>query len=265
MLVVTVADGDKVGQELAICGINREVTLVFTHDRHQHFGGQGQIFLFEAADEGGGFLDQIGHFVEQAGIGRNGPVEAVSQRGRVPLNNRLPFGHPHHEAIVVQSVQVRGRVLNHNLRRIIRAQPTTDAAADHSGIGERNHIRAVQGHQPAQRAAEADVAPVPAHALGEFQAGDPLGQRSGQHLRRRTPRLEQFGGHITPFAIVHHIQIFDVDPFAPGKPFGGFGGVAIKIEGPVSGWPLHFHLQVGLAALHVVDDDRQAARRTVNL
>ena len=50
------------------------------HHRDQHFFGQAQVFVGEAAADGSGLFDQVGHFIEQARIIRH---RAADLRGQL--------------------------------------------------------------------------------------------------------------------------------------------------------------------------------------
>jgi hypothetical protein len=68
VLLAAVAHDNKVGHQVAVAIDHGKVTLVLFHHRDQHGGGQLEVFLLKVAQQRGGLLDQICHFVQQLGV-----------------------------------------------------------------------------------------------------------------------------------------------------------------------------------------------------
>ena len=62
-LVIAVADDDKVGEQFPIPP-QGEVTLVLLHDRDEDITGKAEVIGVEAAQDGEGFLNQVGDLVQ---------------------------------------------------------------------------------------------------------------------------------------------------------------------------------------------------------
>src|SRR5271157_6177568 len=68
MLAVAVAYGDKIGQQVSVICLDREISLVFFHHRHQHFRRQSQVTFFELAAQGGWRFYQLSDLIQQSRI-----------------------------------------------------------------------------------------------------------------------------------------------------------------------------------------------------
>ena len=61
---IAIAHRDEGGQQPAIWGVDRKVTLMLFHHCHEHFGWQGEKAFLKATGEHRWVFDEIGHLVE---------------------------------------------------------------------------------------------------------------------------------------------------------------------------------------------------------
>ena len=78
VLVVAVANGNKVGHQVAVAVHDGEISQVLAHGHDQHVLGQLQIRLFKGATQSSGLLNQVGDFGQQTWIVGNNAVNLGS-------------------------------------------------------------------------------------------------------------------------------------------------------------------------------------------
>ena len=242
---------EKVLGEAAVARRHREVVLVVDHRRLQHFLGQGEELLGEAAGDHRRVLDEIGHLVEQrtgaAGATDHAPqalrlgIELLRDAGAallagqqhvVPLQGLAVLGeraHPHGPAGPAvareEAVTAGGRAgadRGHPPRRRLRRAPDD----------ERHDAPPEQEHQPADGAPERQVAAavvepgVPVHLLRKGEVAQGRREHAAEHRAGGLPRLAAPMGEIGPLGGVDPDQPVDGNPLLAGEPEGGAGGLS---------------------------------------
>ena len=152
VLAAAVAHRDEVRHQLAICGADGEVALVLLHHRYQHFGGQAQMILFEAAQQGCGRFNKLGHFVQQGVVHLFGCACFALQVRHLIGNHATPLFGVQQDALLRQRVKIIRRALHGDSLRFFKAQAARFAARLQTGVGERHHLAIQQGQQPADGA-----------------------------------------------------------------------------------------------------------------
>ena len=96
---------------------------------------------------------------------------------------------------------------------------------------ERHDLIFQQRDEPAQRAAERDAVAGPAHGLLELQRGDQFRQQCGKHFAGGLARIVLLGVNVLIALLFNFDQIVDIDALTARETFGGFGGLAVFVEG----------------------------------
>ena len=190
------------------------IALMGAHHRAQHLRGQRQEALLNGALDHPGGLHQIDQFVEQ-GLRQVGMAAAAERRlleigadGRAPC---LPInqhaGGRHGRGV--------GRRRGDLHLVAVQAMAAAEAAAHHLGIAvlqpHRHHRVIEKRHQPADRAAEAEFTPTPAHEAPALQSADPARDQIRQHLRGGAAARERGGEHERAFGGLAHLQLLGID------------------------------------------------------
>ena len=261
--VGAIGHGDEVGQHPAGLAHHGEVALLLLHHGDQHRLGDGKVGRVEAAQQRQWLFDQVGDFLQQRFIVRH----TTADRGRQALDTRedLPLALLliEHHAGVGDGLAVRGGGSDGDRRRAVRPHTAADAPTEHVGVLEGHHLIAVQRHQPAQGTAEANVTAVPTHGLAEAQPRHQVPQQVGKQEMGRIALHPPDGVDVAPSTLFPHFQVGHGHTFTAGEAFGGFGRLAIGVEGSLRRRPAELLRLGGLLGdqvLHMQDDaPRRAA------
>ena len=241
VLVAPVADGDKTGQQLAICAHNGKVPLMLLHYRDEYLSRQLQIFLLKASQEGGRLFDQVRDLVQQCRVVGNAPAHAPGQFCRTRGDEGAPLLDLGHDVVIGEQPQIVACLGDVDLGGTIWPGTPAGAATGDAGVLEGNYRVAQQGHQPAQGPGESNVAPIPPHALLEAQAGDQFGQQCGQHLGGRPALLAPECHHVLAAVYCLCFQLPHAHALLAGKPCGCLRRVALGVKSHAHRWTL-YHL-----------------------
>ena len=110
MLLVPVAHSDKVGQQTALPVIHGEIPLVFTHNSHQHCGGQFEVTFAETAAQRRRFFHQISHLPQQLRVVGDGATHFRRQLAADGRNHLHPLFHVQDDAVLAHDGRVIPRV-----------------------------------------------------------------------------------------------------------------------------------------------------------
>ena len=259
-----VGDGDEVGQEVALGVFHREIALVLAHDGHQHFTRQAEILFFKRTAQGHRRFVEVGDFIKQVAFGFFG--HAPAHFGGEGLGG-FPDGfaalvHVQHDAVRGERAFVHVGAGDVEGLRLGAAHVARGAPAHHTGVLERNHLFAQQRHNPAQGAGVGDVSPVPAHALGEGDAGNERGQGFGEHVAGGATFFTHMGDNVFAPVYLAPFEGAHVHALRAGKAQGGFGGVPLGVECDACGGTFHHFFFIALARRHAFDNHGETARRS---
>ena len=235
---------------------------MLAHGLDHDFRGDLEILLREAALEHGRVFDEIGHIFEQLIVVQLAPV-------RVQLGLEQFAGHA--LALIDQrdhftlSKQIDVRVEvgcgEFDTARAQERMPVCRAAGLDPGQFEVDHIAVEQRDQRPDRPSEPDRVRMPAHGLGERQAGDDIGQGLCQDVRCRLPLDPLSHRAVLALRRVLEVDIGQVDTLRLGEAGPGFGGFAILAEGNTSRRAGDFRLNVFLALDQALREHGQPAWR----
>ena len=178
----------------------RDVLLVMDEHDLEDLGGQRAELLRDAPEHDGRVLDQVLPLREQAEVVDLAPI-LPRELGRDALRARL--GSEDHEVLLQALAKLVIEAHLHRPARPAAGQEAMsargvagldDRASPRAGLGgvdrERHDLPVEQGHHPADRPPEGELAlavvepRVPAHALGEGEAAQQHRDDAGQHVAR---------------------------------------------------------------------------------
>ena len=265
--------GEQLGARLQRQGISRgvqalqgHIALMGAHHRAEHLGGEVQEALLDGTLDQAGRFDQIHQLLEQS-VREIGPGRGGFGGG----GDRLPDGGGTGLAIDLdigggQGADIgRGGVNHHGIG--VESVAPADAIAVQGGIaigqGDRHYRSIEQGHQPAERTAEAAFAVAPAHEAAALQAPDPGGRQLGQHLSGGPARLDGAGKDESPLFGVPHLQGLGIHAAAAGKSHGGGSRKAIA-EGLLGRRALAFLAAILLPLRQILEPQGEPARGPIH-
>src|SRR5262245_17888299 len=109
-----------------------------------------------------------------------------------------------------------------------------DIPTRYTRVSKRNHQVPKKPYEPTQGARESDTCLIPAHRLGKFEVRYQFTESICQHFCSRATFADHLCHDVLTAIYFFHAQIFDSNPFATGKTFSYFGGLAILIKSAVS-------------------------------
>ena len=264
MLAVAISDADEVVHQAALGVFEGEITLVFSHDRHQRLARQFEIFGIKAAAKGGWRFDQVRHFGQQVMIGRHKAADFSGQGLRLGFNRRAALVIIQDDTLLSTGIEIGFEAGELGFGGAVGPQAAGDVSAGQAGEFKWNHGIAKHRRQPAHRPGKDGAGFVPAHGLAEFQPGDKLRQFFRQNFGGWPAGLAHLCCDIA--AAIHRarLQVGHIQAFAAGKTQRGLGRAAIGIKGAFGRGALGEKFLVGLTRLTGAGRHDDAARRGID-
>ena len=208
---------------------------------------QAQVGRVERAEQRARRFHQVSHFIEQNSIFRRHTADRRRQFSQLLGDQGVALGAVDDHARAGHDLVIIGGVGNVKGRRVVWPQTACRAAAAGVAVGERNHLAAQQGHEPADGTRESNAVGIPAHGFAKAEAGHQGRQQFLQHLRRGPAgdglyRIQIFAAGVAAAHQVAHRQAV-----LARKAFRGPGGLTLRIERGLERRPLDDLLVVALA------------------
>ena len=217
--------------------------------------GSARYFLIEVAQQRGGLLHEIGHFFQQAGIVGDLPVNAFRNLSDLRLHDFTAFGVIENDVVLLQRRQILIGGGDDDIGRTLGARAARDVAAADGRVLERHDLIFQQRDEPAQRPAERNAIAGPAHGLLKLQRGDQFRQQRGKHFTGGLARIVLLGVNVLIALLFDFDQIVDIDALPARKAFGGFGGLAIFVEGGLGRRAAHHRIERRLLRREVAHEE----------
>ena len=202
------------------------------HGVGDDLGRDVQEALVEVADEHGRVLDEVHDLVEglfggvclEAGLGLDG-VDLAADDLCALLGGR-------DDLHLLERVEERLGAGDLELAVGHEPMPARRAPGREAGVLDGDDRLAEQRNEPSDRAGERDVPAAPALGARPCDAGDEIGQDTGQQLERRHGRLLDDGVDVLDALLVGLAdEVGSRQALAAGKALGGLRRVSIRIEG----------------------------------
>ncbi len=234
-----------------------EIALILLHGRGEGLLGNLEEGRVESSPEGDGILDQVVVLVHQIRIELR-PSAQLLLDGGDPREQLLPallaVGE---DELVVEPVQVFPGGPELDASGAEETMPPGDPAALDPTETEGQDLLAVEGHEPSDRAPEADRRVVPVHVLREDQPVKHPKEKIREQSLRGGPRLPAKSKGVLHALHLPHLEVFHGDTLAAGEAHRRLRGTAVLVEGLGPEGPLGGLQQVLLALREAPDDQRQ--------
>ena len=229
---INVADEDECIDQLAVVIKHREVLLVFFHGSDQRFLRNAQELFFKTSHHGHWPFHQRRHFLEQIIVNGRGATSGLAGGVCLFQHHRLStFEVSDNEAVFFKPGFILVGIGQCDLTDTMEAMSLTVAVAGQFQQLQRQHLVAVQDHQPLYRADELRLAITPAHALWNWQTLHSLLQKAGQQIGQRLALLLNSGHQPGALVCFHGLKLIDAQTDGLRKTLRRLGGIAIAVKG----------------------------------
>ena len=284
-----VDDGEERVLQPSVLSLDRKVVLMMNQRRRQHLIRQLEELEREGAADHRRVLDEIGHLVEEPGLGAGDAADAALQalclRVELACNLVVALAALEDHEVLEQprAVFVEGPDLDGPPRASARRQEAvsvghrarrdllhlTRLGRRGTGDRERHDAAAIDEQNPADRPAEQQLAPavlelrIPVHQFRERQAAQRSAEHVREHVDRRLAPLLLSIGQVGALGGFDALERGDVDALLGREAARGRRRRAVSAEARRNRRAVDQILEIGLPLGETGDPDRQPPRRAV--